>query len=130
MADHLQVNELHEGRGLDVYGRCKRLSGNHLGIGYWELTHVLAADFGATFFQAVLDVLALVALVIPQTSDEVVEGLFEPVGSVSVPVGGGPGRERDVLHLVGGRGHVWRRWREAGSSGGRSSLGPETNLGF
>lgn len=37
------------------------------------LTHVLAADLGAAFFQALLDVLLLAALVVPQTSDEVVE---------------------------------------------------------
>jgi hypothetical protein len=46
------------------------------------LTHVLAANFGATFLQAVLDVLALVALVVPQTPDEVVEGLFEPAAAL------------------------------------------------
>ena len=62
MADHFQVYELKQGRGLEV--------------------HVLTANFGATFFQAVLDVLLLVALVVSQTPDEVVEGFLEPVPSL------------------------------------------------
>ena len=41
-------------------------------------THVLRLDLDATFFQAVLDVLGLVALVVPQAADEVVEGFLEP----------------------------------------------------
>ena len=45
---------------------------------FFILTHVLAAHLGATFFQALLDVLLLVALVVSQTSDEVVQRLFEP----------------------------------------------------
>ncbi len=36
------------------------------------LTHVLAANLGATFLQTVLYVLLLVAFVAPQASDEVV----------------------------------------------------------
>ncbi|KAK1989421.1 hypothetical protein LZ30DRAFT_139616 [Colletotrichum cereale] len=43
-----------------------------------DLTHVLPANLCAAFFQAVLYVLALVALMVPQASDEVVEGFLEP----------------------------------------------------
>lgn len=35
-------------------------------------THILTANFGATFFQAILDVLPLIALVVAQASNEVV----------------------------------------------------------
>ena len=48
-----------------------------------EPTHILTTDFGAAFLQALLDVLLLIALVIAQTSDEVVERLFEPAAGIS-----------------------------------------------
>jgi hypothetical protein len=38
-----------------------------------QLTHVLRSDFRLAFFQAVLYVVFLVPLVVPQTSDEIVE---------------------------------------------------------
>jgi hypothetical protein len=41
-------------------------------------THILAADLSATFFQALLDVLLLVPLVVAHPSDEVVQRFFEP----------------------------------------------------
>ena len=37
-----------------------------------RLTHILSSDLDATFFQAVVDVFLLIALVVPQSSDEVV----------------------------------------------------------
>ncbi len=59
-------------------------------------THILAADFGAAFFQTVLDVFPLVALVVPQASDEVVQRFLEPVGIST----GGSGM---ALETAGGR---------------------------
>lgn len=44
-----------------------------------ELTHVLGSYFRLAFLQAVLDVLLLIPFVIPQTADEVVERLLEPI---------------------------------------------------
>jgi hypothetical protein len=44
----------------------------------YRLTHVLPTNFCPTFFQAVLYVCLLVALVVPQSSYEVVEGFFKP----------------------------------------------------
>ncbi len=41
-------------------------------------THVLAAHFSATLLEALLDIFFLIALVVPETPDEVVERLFEP----------------------------------------------------
>ena len=77
MADHLEVHQLEESRGLDI---CSRLSvrGHHHGTLGRRRTHVLTANFGAAFFQAVLDVFLFVALVVPQPSNEVVKRLFEP----------------------------------------------------
>jgi hypothetical protein len=48
----------------------------------YTLTHVLPTDFCSTFFQAVLYVCLLIALVVPQSPYEVVEGFFKP-GAVS-----------------------------------------------
>lgn len=42
-------------------------------------THVLAADLDATFLQRLLSILLLIALVLPQTLNQVIEGFFEPV---------------------------------------------------
>ena len=42
------------------------------------LTHILPSNLCPTFFQTVLDVLLLVSLVVSQTSNEVIQGLFEP----------------------------------------------------
>ena len=67
-------------------------------------THVLTANLGATFFQAVLDVFLFVALVVPQPSNEVVKRLFEPgrlsasasrFGVSSFELEGWPGAEVD-----------------------------------
>jgi hypothetical protein len=58
MAKHLEVGELHEGRGLEI--------------------HVVGADLLAAFFNGVGDVFLLGALVGTQAPDEVVEGFFEP----------------------------------------------------
>ena len=58
MAKHLEVGELHEGRGLEI--------------------HVVGADLLAAFFYGVGDVFLLGALVGTQAPDEVVEGFFEP----------------------------------------------------
>lgn len=46
--------------------------------GWGRRTHILTANLGATFFHTVLYVLFLVALVVSQTSDEVVERFLEP----------------------------------------------------
>lgn len=62
VAEHLEVGELHESRGLEV--------------------HVVCADFLAAFFYRVGDVFLLGALVCPQAPDEVVEGFFEPGDSL------------------------------------------------
>jgi hypothetical protein len=77
MADHLEVHQLEESRGLDICGRLS-IQGRHYGTQGEQRTHVLTANFGAAFFQAVLDVFLFVAFVVPQPSDEVVERLFEP----------------------------------------------------
>ena len=77
MADHLEVDELEQGRCLDV---CTSRSAWRPPEGLGGPTHILAANFGAAFFQAVLNVFPLVALVIPQASDEVVQRFLEPGG--------------------------------------------------
>lgn len=41
-------------------------------------THILTANFGAALLEALLDVLLLIALVVPEPPDEVVERLFKP----------------------------------------------------
>lgn len=46
-------------------------------------THVRAPDLRAALLEAVLDVLALIALVVPQPPDEVVQRLLEPAPTVS-----------------------------------------------
>lgn len=106
-------------------------------------THVLAANLGATFFQAVLDVFLFVALVVPQPSDEVVKRLFEPAelsaeASVEAPKFRGPDRSSGarwtnmatVVELLpssrstlvgGGRGRGRGRGREARRFSGRGS---------
>jgi hypothetical protein len=47
-------------------------------IGRYPLTHIRAFDFRTTFFQAVLNILLFVALVVPQPPNEVVKRFFEP----------------------------------------------------
>lgn len=71
---HLEVDELEQGPGLDICiagVRSARVWDMARGGG--QQTHVLVANFGATFFQAVLDVLLLVAFVVPNPSYEVIE---------------------------------------------------------
>ena len=43
-----------------------------------ELTHVLAANLRAALLEALLDIFLLIALVVPEPPDEVVQRLFEP----------------------------------------------------
>jgi hypothetical protein len=83
------------------------------------LTHVLPSNLCPTFFQTVLDVFLLVSLVVPQTSNEVVEGLFEP----SIKLDGKPGTGNwgmahilKVLPLVG-----WQYRLSKGGNRGRSA---------
>jgi hypothetical protein len=47
-------------------------------VSQWSLTHVLPSDFCSAFLQTVLDILLLIALMVPQTSDEVVQGFLKP----------------------------------------------------
>jgi hypothetical protein len=42
------------------------------------LTHVLPTNLCSTFFQTVLDIFLFVPLVVPQTTDEIIQGFFEP----------------------------------------------------
>lgn len=78
MAHHLEVDELEQGGGLDVcLGSLDSCEQHPTHRGH-RLTHVLAANFGAAFFQTILNVFLLVPLMIAQTSDEVVEGFLEP----------------------------------------------------
>lgn len=74
--NHFKVDELEQGRGLDVCmsGSAGRVGGTSCS----RPTHILTANFGAAFFQTVLDIFPLVALVVPQTSDEVVQRFLEP----------------------------------------------------
>lgn len=92
VADHLQVYQLEERRGLDICpprNASASLVRTAPGVNN-GLTHVLAANLGTTFFQGLLDELLLVALVVPQASDEVVERLFEPVVPISIRLAGSP----------------------------------------
>lgn len=59
MPEHFEIYKLQQGRGLDI--------------------HVLPTNFCPTFFQAVLYVCLLVALVVPQSPYQVVEGFFKPM---------------------------------------------------
>lgn len=45
-------------------------------------THILRFDFGLAFAQRMLDIFILPAFVIPQTLDQVVKGLLEPISEV------------------------------------------------
>jgi hypothetical protein len=47
---------------------------NHAAWGKWpsQLTHILAPNFGAAFFKALLNILFFVSLMVAQASDEVV----------------------------------------------------------
>lgn len=58
MAEHLEISELHECRGLEV--------------------HVVGPYFLATFFYALGDVFAFAALVVSEAPNEVEEGFLEP----------------------------------------------------
>lgn len=58
VAEHFEICELQQGRSLEA--------------------HVLAFDFLATFSNAGLNVFLLVAFLVPESSNEVVEGFFEP----------------------------------------------------
>lgn len=66
MAEHLEVSELHESSGLEV--------------------HVRGPNLLATFLDRLVDVLFLGALVVAQSSNEVVQRFFEPV-NLSAPMG-------------------------------------------
>lgn len=94
VAQHFQVDELEEGRGLDV---CRSQHGR--GAKERRLTHVLAAHLGAAFLEALLDVLPLAALVGAQAPDEVVERLFEPATGQR---GHRAGRECRAPYIVAG----------------------------
>lgn len=85
MAHHLEVDELEQGGGLEVYLGLSVSYEQHPIQKDHRRTHILAANLFAAFFQTVLDVLLLMSLVIPQASDEVVEGFLEPV-LVSAPI--------------------------------------------
>lgn len=78
MTHHLEIDELEQGGGLDVCPGSSDSCKQHPAQGGYRLTHVLAANLCAAFFQAILDVFLLVPLVVPQASDEVVEGFLEP----------------------------------------------------
>ena len=93
MANHLEVDELEQGRRFDV---CTMGSAWRRLEGLGGPTHILTANFGAAFFQTVLNVFPLVALVVPQASDEVVQRFLEPVG---ISTGG----SRMALETAGGR---------------------------
>lgn len=75
---HFEVDELEQGGGLDVCPVSSDSHTQHPAQRGYRLTHVLAADLCTAFFQTVLNVFLLVPLVIPQASDEVVEGFLEP----------------------------------------------------
>ena len=79
MTHHLEIDELEQGGGLDVCLGSLDSCEQHATPRDYRLTHVLAANLCTAFFQTVLDVFLLVPLVIPQASDEVVEGFLEPV---------------------------------------------------
>lgn len=77
MAEHFEVDKLQQGRGFEICCNSFRI-----GVAFSVqtlLTHILSSNFYPTFFQAVLNILLLIALVISQTSNEVVERLFEPI---------------------------------------------------
>ena len=79
MTKHLEVYEFQERGRLEIlspasaYVRPPKTCG---------LTHIRTLYFCPTFFQTVLNVLLLLALVIPQPPDEVVKGFFEPARSL------------------------------------------------
>ena len=84
MPNHLEVYQFQQGRGLDVCNPCASVyEAISAPVSSSALTHVLAANFGPAFFQAALYVFFLVSLVVPQPSDEVVEGFLEPAISSS-----------------------------------------------
>ena len=59
----------------------RHASTTHKGEETNRRTHILAPDLYPALLQALLDVVLLIALVVPQPADEVVEGLFEPAQS-------------------------------------------------
>lgn len=92
MAHHLEIDELEQGGGLDVCLGSLDSYEQHPTRRGPRLTHVLAANFGAAFFQTILNIFLLVPLMISQTSDEVVEGFLEPaMVSASISSHQGPG---------------------------------------
>ncbi len=84
MPNHLEVYQFQQGRGLEIYNPCASVyEAISALVPSSALTHVLAANLGPAFFQTVLYVFLLVSLVVPQPSDEVVEGFLEPAVSLS-----------------------------------------------
>lgn len=79
MAHHLEIAELEQGGGLEICGKNNNGSVFCSPVGpEGRPTHILTANFGTRFLQAILDVFSLVALVVPQTPDEVIQRFFEP----------------------------------------------------
>ena len=94
MAEHFEVYKLQKGCRFDI---CIDLLTSSLCI-LIELTHVLRPDFCLAFFQTVLDIPPLVSLVVPQTSDEVVKGLFEPFEALATIYESGAGSSLEGAH--------------------------------
>jgi hypothetical protein len=112
--EHLEVGELHEGRGLQV--------------------HVVGPYLLATFSDALGNVLFLRALVVAQASDEVVEGFLEPGPALAthrVCVEGGRGvhvgelRGSRAVVCLGSRAHVEGSWCAGVESSSHASLGAQ-----
>jgi hypothetical protein len=72
-----------------------------------SLTHVLPSDLCATFFQTILYILFLVPLVVAQTSNEVIQGLFEPTTRSEGKLFGARGRIAHILEFLSKESAVW-----------------------
>jgi hypothetical protein len=97
VTEHFEVDKLQESSGLQVCMFLSVLPSSHVP---GSLTHVLPSDLCATFFQTVLDILFLVPLVVAQTSNEVIQGLFEPATQSEGKLFGARERIAHILELL------------------------------
>lgn len=101
MAHHLEIDELKQGGGLDVCLGPLDSYKQYRTHDDLRLTHILSTNLCAAFFQTVLDVFLLVSLVVPQASDEVVEGFLKPaLLSAYMSLEGVPVAQGLCVHLV------------------------------
>lgn len=106
VTDHFEVYELEQGSRLDVWWICLSIdSASSPRVA--RLTHVLAANLGPTFSQAVLYIFSLVSFVVSQASDEVVQRLLKPLGIISVA----------LAHFLGVSSYMLATIREFGGEG-------------